>query len=64
MSELENLTIKVSVESILQKEIIDVVEKIHRDHGLKIDAIEFTWANCVGGESSVVKVETVSSYER
>jgi len=62
MASLENLTVKVSVESVLQKELIKVLQDISDDHNLQITDISFSWATSVGGKSLVLGCETRSKY--
>lgn len=62
MPNTESVTIGVSVEVILQNEIIAVVEKINQDYGLQIDGIEFSWAYDKDGTDKVARCETRSSY--
>lgn len=56
------LTMKINIEGALQKELIKVVEKMNKDHGLMIKDIDFHWASEMSGQSRVIRCQVTSDY--
>lgn len=62
MAKLEELTVQINVEGLLQKELIKVVEKMNEDHGVVIEDIKFSWVQVLDMGSKVTQCQVRSSY--
>lgn len=64
MAKVDDIKIEVSIESIFQKEICEVVDKIAKEHGIMIQSVDFDWQDVVGGGSFVIGCETITAFKR
>jgi len=53
--------VKISIEAILQKEISEVVQKIHDDHGLVVHSVSFEWVHFIAAKSKIISCTTEST---
>ena len=58
MSKVENI---ISIETVVQKELMKVAEKVYKEHGLVISDISFNWNTTIDGEYILLGCETRSS---
>jgi len=59
---MAKVEIEISVEAVFQKAIIEVVEKIQKDHGVIIESLRFDWIETTDGSAKVISCETGSKY--
>ena len=57
---IDELTVQISVESIFQKKLIEVVENIEAEHGIKISEIGFDWVDLRPTNSKVIRCNITS----
>ncbi|MFT6586070.1 MAG: hypothetical protein ACJAUY_000651 [Cognaticolwellia sp.] len=57
---IDKLTVQISVESIFQKKLIEVVENIEAEHGIKINQIGFVWMDLPQINSKITKCNIAS----
>ena len=62
MAKVEKLTVQVNIEAVMQKELIKVINKVHVDHGLMINAIDFDWITTIDGKAQITSCNTTSTY--
>ena len=56
------ITLKVNVEGLLQKELTRIVSKINDDHGIMLENISFEWVKMSNGRGNIISCKTESTY--
>ena len=51
------IKVQISVETILQKALIDVAEKVLKEHGSRLNYVNFEWVNMSTCSETIMKVD-------
>ena len=62
MAKLDEITVQVNVEGLLQKELTKVINKIYEDHDVMIESIDFEWIKMASGLGKIASCKTRSKY--
>ena len=62
MAKLEDVTVQINIEGLLQKELSKVVQGIFDEHKVMIESIDFQWQATTGGDALITRCETRSVY--
>lgn len=62
MANADEITVQVNVEGLLQQELVKFINRVHKDHGVMIESIDFEWVKKGDGSGKVISCKIHSNY--